>query len=433
MEWWVILIITGVLLMSFFLSGLEVAFAFFLFNIIATLIWMGPQGLGLLAKTIFPSIGCFAMVAVPMFIFMGELMFRTGIATVMIDGIAVWIGRIRGSLSLIAVAAGTLFGTMSGASMSSVAVLGSTLVPEMRKQGYSKEMSIGPILGAGGLAMIVPPTILGIILANLAKLSVGKFLIACIFPGLVMGGMYTAYIIGRAYLQPHLAPHYAPPDVTWSKRLRALVSILPLTLLIFLVLGVVFIGVATPTEAAALGVSGAFILAFAYRRLNWETVKESVLETVKVTSMMLLIIAGSLTFSQILAYTGAAAALVNMASNLSVSPILVVIAMQCMLLLLGTFIDGISMMMITVPLYFPVIMAMGFDPYWFAVIMLVNIEMGTTSPPFGVLLFVMKGLIPDASMKDIYLAGIPFILCDICSIAIFMIFPIVVLWLPSMM
>lgn len=434
MEWWVTLFIIIGMLVVFFLSGLPVAFAFLLLNIAGTLIWMGGiDKLYLVAATVESNIGSFSLAAVPLFIFMGELMFESGIAERMVNAVGKWIGRLPGSLSLVAVAAGVLFATMSGSGMSGVAVLGSTLVPEMRARGYSYEMSLGPIMGAGGLAIIIPPSMLIVVLGSLAQISVGKLLIAGIIPGLLLASLYAAYILLRAGFQPRLAPAFAPANVTWGDRIRSLLQILPLSLIVFLVLGLIFLGVATPSEAAASGVLGAFILAALYRGLTWKVMKGSIIETLKVTSMVMMIIMGSSLFSSLLAYTGASHELVKLATSLPVHPLVVVVAMQLVLIFLGMLMDGISMLMITVPIYFPIIMALGFDPIWFGIMMMVNIEMGGISPPFGLYLFVVKGLTPDISMTKIILAGMPFFFMGVLAIVIMLFAPPVVTWLPNIM
>ena len=434
MEWWVILIIIIGLLLSLFLSALPVAFAFLFINLLGSVVWMaGASGLRLIVSTIPANIGSFTLVAVPLFIFMGEVLFRTGIAGLMVTALGKWIGGIRGSLALVATAAGTLFAMMSGSGMSGVAVLGSTLIPEMKSRGYSNQMSLGPVLGAGGLATIIPPSIAAVILATLANVSVGRLLIAGLLPGFVLAGLYATYILVRAHLQPHLAPLFVPPHISWGERFKSLAFISPMSLIIFLVLGLIFLGIATPSEAAATGVTGAFLLALAYRRLTWETIKKSVMETVIVSTMVFMIFMGSMTFSQILAYTGATSALVALAKGLPVHPIVVVIIMQLILIVLGCFIDTISIMMISVPIYFPVILALGLDPIWFGILMLVNIEMATISPPFGLHNFVMKGVVPDASMTDIILAGIPFFFMGLIVIGLMLVFPSLVTWLPRLM
>ncbi len=434
MEWWIVLIIITGFLLGLFLTGLPVAFAFLTLNIVGVYIWMGGgKALHLVAAIVPSNIGVFSMVAVPLFILMGEILFQTGLAGIMVTAVGKWVGRVRGSLSIVAVVAGVVFGMMSGSSMSGVAVLGSTLVPEMRSRGYSKEMSIGPILGAGGLAMIIPPSMLAVLVAILAKVPVGDTLIGGIIPGLILAGLYATYILVRGQLQPHLAPAFAPERVTRGDKIKSLSVIFPVATIVFLVLGLIFLGVTTPSEAAATGAIGAFLLAFIYRKLSWQTIKKSISETVSITAMVFMIIMGSLTFSQLLAYTGSTAALVRIAVELPVPPLVVVMLMQFVLIVLGCFVDAISMMMITIPIYLPVIHAFGLNPLWFIVMMLVNMEMGGISPPFGLLNFVMKGIVPDATMSDIILAGIPFFLMGVVTLVIMLFYPDVVTWLPGLM
>jgi len=319
--------------------------------------------------------------------------------------------------------------------MASVAMLGSTLAPEMERRGYKKPMSLGPILGSGGLAIMIPPSVLAVLLGAIGRISVGKILIAIIIPGLVMAALYATYIIGRCRLQPSVAPAYHVTVPPLSERLLATVKyILPLGLILFLVIGVMFIGIATPSEAAALGSLGCFFLAFVYGRLNWEVVKKSFAGTVRITVMIFIIITGALAFAQILAFSGASRGLIEFALSLPLPPILVIVAMQVILLMLGTFMDVVAMMLVTLPLYMPVIYALGFDPVWFAVIMLLNLEMADVSPPFGLGLFVMKGVSsPDTTMGDIYRAAIPYIMCDMLVMALIVVFPTIALWLPAAM
>ena len=434
MEWWVILIIIFGLLVAFLSSGFPVAFAFLAVNLLSAFIWMGGLGvLHLVPATVVANIGTFSFVAVPMFIFMGAILFHTGLARIIIDALGKWIGRLPGSLSLVAVGAGTLFGMVSGSAISGVAVLGSTLVPEMRERGYSKEMSLGPILGSGGLAMIIPPSIMAVIVAFLVQVPTGHVLIGGVIPGLILAGLYATYILVRGRLQPHLAPAFAPPRVTWGDRFKALALISPMSILIFLVLGVIFLGVATPSEAAATGAFGAFLLAIAYRRLSWQAIRKAISETVVITTMVFMILMSSTVFGQILAYTGSTSALAALASDLPVAPILVVFGMQIILIILGMFMDDLSILMITIPIYVPVIRALGLDPVWFSVVLLVNAELATISPPFGLLLVTMKGIVPDASTGDIYRAAIPFFLLGLIGLSIMVIFPPVVTWLPELM
>ena len=436
MAWeFMLLLIVGSLIVLM-ATGLPVAFCFMVVNVIGVfLFWGGGIGLEQLTLSIFESVTQWALVPMPLFILMGSVMFHSGMAPRMIDALDKWLGRLPGRLGLLAVGAGTLLSSLTGDSMSSVAMLGSTLVPEMEKRGYKKSMSLGPILGSGGLAIMVPPSALAILLGAIGQISVGGILIAIIIPGLLMATLYAAYIIVRCWLQPSIAPPYKVAAIPILDKITATMRyVLPLGFIVFLVVGVIFLGIATPSEAAASGALGSFILAAAYRKLNWHVINKSILATLRISIMMLIIITGAKAFAQILAYTGASRGLIELASGLSITPILIIAAMMFVVLILGTFMDLVSIMMITLPIYVPVIRSLGFDPVWFAVLMLLNIEVATTSPPFGLSLFVMKGVAPpDTTMGDIYRAGLPFIYCDLIAMALIITFPAIALWLPHLM
>jgi tripartite ATP-independent transporter DctM subunit len=436
LEWWSILLIIFSALVILFALGVPVAFAFLFVNVIAVYIfWGGGAGLSQMILSIYESVTIFALLPVPLFVLMGEVMFRSGIAPRMMDVLDKWLGRLPGRLSLLAVGGGTLFAALSGSAMAGAAMLGSVLVPEMEIRGYKKPMSLGPILGSGGLAIMIPPSALGVLLAALGRFSVGRFLIAIIIPGLIMAILYAAYVIGRCWLQPQLAPSYPVPPTSLLEKIRATLRyVLPLSSIVFLVVGLIFLGIATPTEAAALGALGCLALALIYRGLNWEILKISITGTLQVTVMMLMILTGSTAFAQILAYTGASQGLVEFALSIPLPPICVLIAMQVVLLIMGTFMEPLTIMMVTLPIFMPIVERLGFNPLWFGAIMLLNMEMATTSPPFGLVLFVMKGVSPPGTtMGDIYRAGLPFLACDAVAMGLMMAFPALVLWLPGLM
>ncbi len=436
MEWpLLLLLILGGLIVMMAL-GLPVAFSFILVNLVgAYLLWGGQIGLEQAVMSLWRSVSRFTLVPLPLFVLMGEVIFQSGVAPNMLDALDKWLGRLAGRLGLLAVGGGAVLSTLTGASMASAAILGSTLVPEMEKRGYKKPMSLGPILGSGGLAIMIPPSGLAILLGAIGEISVGKILIAIIIPGVLMAILYAAYIILRCRIQPSIAPAYdvVPPPLS-EKLIATAKYILPLGFIIFMVVGVMFLGVATPTEAAATGALSTFILAAAYKRLSWKMVKKSFRGTMEITLMMFLIISGATAFSQILAFSGATAGLINVTLGLPLSPIFIVVAMQVIVLFMGMFMEVVSIMMITIPLFLPVIYVLGFNDVWFAVILLLNIEMATTSPPFGLTLFVMKGVAPpDTTMGDIYRAALPFLYCDVIAMGLIIAFPAVALWLPGLM
>ena len=436
MEWYWILGLIFCALMGLFLIGVPVAFAFLFINIVGVyLLWGGEAGLSQLVLSVYRSVSTFSLLPVPLFILMGEVMFRAGIAPRMMDTLDKWLGRIPGRLSMLAVGGGTLFSTLSGSAMAGCAMLGSVLVPEMEKRGYKKEMSLGPIIGSGGLAIMIPPSALGVLLASLSRISVGGMLMAIIIPGVIMAVLYGGYIVLRAWLQPELAPRYEIERVPLRQKLILTCRhVLPLGTIVFLVIGLMFIGVATPTESAALGALGCFVLVFIYRGWNWEVIRGSIAATLRITVMMFMIMTGAMAFSQILAFSGASSGLVSLAGGVDLPPIMILIFMQIILIFMGVFMEPLTIMMVTLPIYMPIIKTLGFDPLWFGTIMLINMEMATTTPPFGLVLFVMKGVAPsDTTMADIYRAGFPFLVCDAIAMGLIMAFPALALYLPGLM
>ena len=436
MEWYVTLLILFGGLIVLLASGLPVAFAFLLFNVIAAFVlWGGQIGLQQLTLSITSSVANFTLLPVPLFMLMGEVMYQTGIAPQMMDALDKWLGRVPGRLSLLAVGAGVILSTLTGTTMASTAMLGSVLVPEMEKRGYKKEMSLGPIMGSGGLAIMIPPSAVAVILGALSGISIGGILIGIIVPGLVMAVIFAAYILLRCRLQPSLAPLYEVASASLSEKLSATLRyIVPLGLVVFLVTGVIMVGLATPSEAAATGALGTFILAAIYRKLNWTVVKKAMVGTINISVMVLMLITGAKAFSQVLAYTGASRGLVEVATGLSLSPIFILLGMIAVVLFLGMFVDLTAIMLITLPLFMPIVKVLGFNPVWYAVVLMLCMEMSTITPPFGMVLFTMKGVAPPSTtMGDIYKAALPFVACDCVAVALIILFPALALWLPGLM
>jgi tripartite ATP-independent transporter DctM subunit len=431
MEWWGYLAVILALLTLFFLSGLPIAFCFALFNLIGVLFWMGgPDNFSLLTVSAFASIVSFPLIAVPLFILMGELLFQSGVIAIVLDCVGKWLVGLRGNLALVAVTAGTLFGTMSGSAVSGVAVLGSTLAPEMRKRGYSKELSLGPILGSGCLAMIIPPSVLAVLLGSLAQIPVGELLISGIIPGVLLAFCYAVYIIVRVQINRSIAPAVDEKRYSWRERLAALLVMSPILIVTLLIWGVLLFGIATPSEAAAIGVFGSLIVMAIYRRLTWTAIKKSLLDTVKISGMIFLIIVGAAAFTQILAFTGTTSKLVGFASQSGFSPMVVLIGMMLTMIVLGSFLDELALLMISIPIYMPVATALQFDPVWFGLLMLLTLEIATISPPYGLALFVLKGVVPDASMTDVWKASIAYMAMSTFVLALIIAIPEIATWLP---
>jgi tripartite ATP-independent transporter DctM subunit len=433
MDWVSLFIVILSSLIALFFLGVPVAFSFLFVNILfAYLFWGGDVGLTQLILSIFRSISSFSLLPVPLFLLMGEVMFLFGIAHQMMETLEKWMGRLPGRLSLLAVVGGVIFATLSGSSMAGCAMLGQTLLPEMEKKGYKYQVTLGPIMGCGTLAAMIPPSALGVLLASLAQISVGDFLLSIVFPGFLMAALFGLYIIVRCLLNPQLAPQYEVERSSRQEKLMlSLKYLLPLGLVIFSVIGLIVFGIATPTESAAVGALVCFILAFLYKGIQKNIVKKAIMSSVKITVMMFMILTGATAFSQLLAYTGASSNLVSLATQLPLPPILVIIIMQFVLILLGTFMEPLSILMVALPIYMPIIKQLGFNPLVFCSVLLINMEMATISPPDGLVLYTMKAVAPHHSMGEIYKASIPFVILDAVAMALIMIFPQIALFLPA--
>jgi tripartite ATP-independent transporter DctM subunit len=434
-EWyWALSFLLGLVLL-FMAIGTPIAFGFLGANIIGAWVFMGGEaGITQLLDNGFGALSKFSLVPIPLFLLMGELFFRTGLGMQMFNAIDRLMGRIPGRLSYVTVLGGTAFSTLSGSSMGSTALLGSLLVPEMEKRGYKKHMSIGPILGTGGLAIIIPPSALAVLLATLAKIDIGSLLIAGIVPGFILAGMYMFTVWLQTKVDPDAAPAYDVDYVPFKEKMRLLfVNIIPMISIMVVLVTMMLTGLATPSESAAFGALGVIILALIYRRMNWTALKESVVGALKVTLMAYIIVFGSATFSQLLAFSGASSGLIHWATSFELAPLMTLLAMFGVLLLLGTFMEQISIMMLTVPFFFPLAATLGFDQVWFGIIVLLALEISFSTPPLGLLLFVMKGVSPNTSMSVIYKSAIPYIGCSLLLVAILIMFPQITQWLPELM
>ena len=436
MEWyWALLFLLGMVMIPMFL-GVPVAIAFFGANVIGALTFLGGEaGMIQLERNIVDGLVRFALAPVAMFILMGEILFHTGIAFRAIDAIDKLIAKIPGRLSLVAVAGGTVFSTLSGSSMANTALLGTTLMPEMQRRGYHRSMAMGPILGTGGIAMLIPPSSLAVLLGSLSGISIAGILIAGAIPGLIMAVVHFSYVIIRCTINPSLAPSYDMPVMTKWERVRpVLIYVVPLLSLFGVVVGSILVGIATPTESASLGAIGAVLAAAAYRSLSWKGLWKAMVETGKLTVMIYFIIAASLTFSQILAFSGATTGLLQLMQQIEPTPLTLLAGMMILMLVMGCFMDPVSIMLITLPFFIPIAELIKIDLIWFGVLMLLALEIGQTTPPFGMLLFVMRGIAPpNISMRHIYAAVTPFVLLEIGILVFLILVPGVVTWLPDLL
>ena len=464
MEWyWILSLLLGSILVLMFI-GVPVGIAFIAVNSIAAFFLYGRFGsfnenmsasISQLTDNAFANMTIFAIVPIPMFLLMGELFFHTGLATRMFSAIENLMGSIPARLSYVTVAGGTAFATLSGSSMGSTALLGTLMVPEMTERGYKKSMSIGPILGTGGLAMLIPPSALAVLLGTLAEIDIGRLLIGGIIPGLILAFMYTVLIYARATLDPSVAPAYDVKMIAWSLRLKAFITdVVPMISIIFMVISLIMFGVATPSESAAYGSLGVIILSLIYLLIVpwirgdrekvmsfWPSFRIALWKSLwgagRVTIIALMILFGSSLFSNVLAASGASVKLIEWVTSFQMSGLVMLLSMFAILLLLGMFMDQLAMMLLTVPIFFPIMGGFDFgmgperQVIWFAIIMLLAMEISFTTPPFGLLLFVMQGVAPPGTrFSEICMAAVPFMACAMLLVGLIVAFPKIATWLP---
>jgi len=414
--------------------GVPVAFSFLLANLVGAFLLMGGfDGLLQLIDNATSLITTFTLVAIPMFVLMGTLLFHSGLALRVFDALDTLFGRIPARLSYLTVVGGTTFSTLTGSTMANTAMLGSLMVPEMQRRGYAPHMAIGPIIGTGGLAMLIPPSSLGVLLGSLARIDIGALLIAGLIPGLILAGLYCLVIYIQARTNPSCAPVYDVETVSTARKLKLFVTnILPLGIVIFAVVGFILLGIATPSESAAFGALSVAGLAVAARCMTIDVMRKALLSTVSVTGMVFLLIICSSVFSQLLAFSGTSGAVIDWAISIDGGATSKLILMFGVLLLLGMFMDQISILLITIPVFFPLADALGFDIVWFGIIVLLALEMSLTTPPFGLLLFLMLGVAPKGTtLPQVALAAAPYLLSDALLLILLILFPSIALFLTN--
>lgn len=436
MDWVLVLTLMlgglGVLL----LIGMPVAFAFIAVTTIGAYhVLGGDRGILQLARNATQSVANFQLAPIPLFILMGEILFQTGVAHRAIDAIERVVTRIPGRMSVVTIFGGTIFAALSGSTIANTAMLGSTLLPGMLKRGYHPSMAMGPIMASGAIAMLIPPSALAVLVGSLAGISIAGLLVAGVIPALLLAALFVAYVIGRSILDRSVAPPETLEVMTLRERWTPFaIYVLPLSVLFLVVIGSLLLGIATPTESAALGSLTAVVIGAAYRSLSWGKLGRALMETLKLSVMILFIIAASQTFAQVLSFSGATNGLISTINSFDPTPLMVLLGMIAILLFLGCFIDQVSMLMVTVPIFVPLAQAMGINELVLGVVYLLTMEIGLLTPPFGLLLFVMRGVAPpEIRMRQIYAAVTPFLLIKLFVLGLIVWVPEIGTWLPGMM
>jgi tripartite ATP-independent transporter DctM subunit len=413
--------------------GMPVALSFVAINMVGAALFLGGDaGLMQIVRNSVISVMSFSLTPIPLFILMGEILFHTGLALNVIDGVERLIRQVPGRLAVIAVVAGTVFSAISGSTIATTAMLGSLMLPVMLARGYRPAFATGPIMAIGAVDMLIPPSALTVLLGSLSGISISKLLIGGVVPGLILSVAFVAYIIVAAILRPEWAPP-VPAKAQGASGWRLLVLyVLPLVSIFVVVVGAMSGGWATPTESAALGALATMGLALLYRALTLEALMKSLKGTVAITGMILFIILGATTFSQILSFSGATDGLVAAILGQGLSPFAILIGMMALLIFLGIFVDQVSMMLITLPVFMPIVQRLGIDPIWFGVLFLICMQLGLLLPPHGLLLMTMKGVSPpEVTMADIFRAVVPYVVMSILLLALLLWLPGIATWLPS--
>ena len=417
----------------FLLLGLSVwvAASLFLLALTGLYFFTSTPPLTLLATIGWNSTNSWALVALPLFIFMGELLIKTRVSEKMFSGLAPWLGRLPGGLLHINVVASTIFAAVSGSSAATAATIGKITIPELLKRGYDERLVLGSLGGAGTLGFLIPPSLVMIIYGVLASVSIGQLFVAGVVPGLLLAGGFMLYLALMSLLRPQLAPHQAE-RYGWRARFLGLWQLLPVTLLIVAVLGSIYRGLATPTESAAIGVVGALLLALLYRTLTWRGFVEAVLGAVRTTCMIGLIVAGAAVLSTAMGFLGLPRALAEWIAGLGLSSYLLIVVLVVFYVILGYFLDGISMIVVTLPITLPLITDAGFSPLWFGIFLVLMVEAAQITPPVGFNLFVIQG-VSGRPIGFVARAAFPYFLILLGLAALLTFFPELVLFLPRQM
>ncbi|MFN9772234.1 MAG: TRAP transporter large permease subunit [Burkholderiales bacterium] len=436
MPWWETLALLFGILTVLLLVGLPAGFAFLAINLVGALIYLGGEaGLMQVVRNGVASITNFSLTPIPFFVLMGEVLFHTGVAMKAIDAFDNLLWRMPGRLAVIAVVAGTVFSAISGSTVATTALLGGLLLPQMLKRGYQPRMAMGPIMAIGGVDMLVPPSALTVLLGSLAGISISGLLVAGVVPGILLAMIFVGWIVVRCVLDPTLAPTFEHERVTgWARWRPLVVYVTPLVFIFVVVILSMTAGWATPTESAAVGAAATIAVAVLYRAMTVRALVRSLTGTAAISGVILFIIIGATTFSQILSFSGATNGLVGLVQGASLSPWVVLIGMMAILLILGCFVDQVSMMLITLPFFMPLVQHYGWDPLWFGVMFLICMQLGLLTPPFGMLLFTMRSVAPkEIPTSEIFAAVMPYVLFGLLMLVLVMLFPPLATWLPSVL
>ncbi len=432
-----IAIITALMFLSMFLLlvlGVPIVFTLASVGTLAALIFWSPQATDLLYSSFIHLTTNVILIAIPLFLFMGIVLEKSGIADALFEMIYRWAGGVRGGLAVGTVFVCVIIAAMVGVAGAGTVAMGIIALPALLKRGYNKLMVSGVIQAGGALGFLIPPSVAVILYALITEVSIGKLFAAGIVPGLLLATMYIIYILVRCYFQPELGPALPPEDrATWRQKFNSLRGIILPAILIFLVLGLMILGIASPTESAAIGSFGAILCAAIHKRATPKFLFGTALQTMKLSGMIMWIAVAALFFSKVYSGLGASSLIESLIIGLQVNRWVIVAIMQVSLFFLGMVMDEVGILYITAPIYYPIIIGLGFDPVWFGILYILNMQTGFLTPPFGLCLFYLKGVAPpEITMGDLYKSVWPFVSLQVIMLVLCMAFPAIVLWLPNL-
>lgn len=412
-------------------AGIWVGFSLFIVGFIG-MVFFGtlPAGNNM-ASSVWATIEKWEYVALPLFILMGEILYRSGISEKLFKSLVPWLYRLPGGLLLMNIIACTLFAAVSGSSAATTATVGRITLAEFEKLGYDRRLAMGSLAGAGTLGFLIPPSLIMIVYAILAEVSIGKMFMAGILPGLLLSGIYSSYIIYRGLRNPEIAPR-TQESYSWAERFVALKDLLPTLILILMVLGSIYAGIATPTEAAALGVFGATAFAVLNRQMNLKILFQCLVGAVKTNAMIMMIVVGAGFLSRVMGFLGIPAAITQAITELDLSPYMLMLLLGGFYVVLGCLLDGFSIVVMTLPIALPMVTMAGFDPIWFGIYLILMVEISQITPPVGFNLFVIQGLTGEPILK-IARYALPFFFLMLFTTVILTLFPQIALFLPQIM
>lgn len=412
-------------------SGIWIGCSLFIVGFIGMDLFSSLPAGSNMASSLWSTVNKWELVALPLFIFMGEILFRSGISENLFKALVPWFQRFPSGLLLINIVACTMFAAVSGSSAATTATVGRITLSEFKSMGYNRALSLGSLAGAGTLGFLIPPSLIMIIYAILADVSIGKMFVAGVFPGLMLASIYMGYLIFRGIKDPNIAPRHEQ-TFTWAERIGGLKHVLPVFVLIAAVLGSIYAGVASITEASALGVLASMIFSLLSRKMSFATLYECLEGAVKTTSMIIFIVMGAGFLSRAMGILGIPAELTQLIGGMELSPFLLIAMLALTYIFLGCILDGFSIVVMTLPIALPLTIGAGFDPIWFGVFLILMVELSQITPPVGFNLFVIQGLTGD-NIGSIAKASFPFFLLMIVATIILTIFPQIALWLPNQM